>query len=802
MGLRRCVLGVCWLATFASIAVACGGGDSGSQAPTNVVIQHPDASVSMSGGTSVAGTVSHTGGFAGAGVGGTAGNSTAGSGGTSDGGSGGLGFGGLGFGGLGFGGLGGLGFGGTDTSGGAGGVPAGGAGGAFTDGGNAGGSGGVPNGGAGGIATGGRDGGTPLPIATGRRIDVDNNCCVEGLACWIRDSGELYCWGSNKYSIFGAAGPDQYTPKRVGTELWTTIQTNDQASALCGIRQDGTIWCWGRGSALLFSSTLITTGTPRRLSDPGPWSDLAVGAGVACAIKASDSSLWCWGSGSTGALGQGCAQPTGPCTGPSSVTPLQVPGAWSSVDIANDKVVAADKSGNIWLWGDYKYTPSKQTGTWFGPWRQVARGSTFAGIKADQSLWRGYPPGSAGAGHDWVSVDVAGLNEIFCAVDATEGGVWCWGSNNSGQFGNGDWDPLETASEPQRVPGTSGFLQVSMGTYEVCALRQDDTVWCWGTNRSGVLGDGGLVSRSIPWQVGVTAPPQSCTNGIADGDELHADCGTRTSTPSGCPVCPTCTDKVMNGLETDVDCGGPKCALRCATGSGCTVASDCACVGGSPSCDDVCVSGKCASWCYDIDRDGYGNQGDGCLGKDCDERDAAYHDTCWIRDLFPKPWPRTVTVNGTVTKQEQICLWTYSGLCYLSGCGQNGYCTCSNPPDKTEPIQLDLTVNADGTYSIEAPYNSGCNPDTLCVVSGPGCNVPTTYDPGNYFLTFTPKPTAYCIEDPIDFHVDFSISNGHVNLTQDCTTRIKDNPAPPSPSPVTRFDLRNWTVTIDLTNQP
>jgi len=103
-------------------------------------------------------------------------------------------------------------------------------------------------------------------------------------------------------------------------------------------------------------------------------------------------------------------------------------------------------------------------------------------------------------------VQVAGGNVHTCAL-ASDGTVFCWGNDNSGELGDGA--PTVYRTRPVRVrvaPGGAPFssvVEVATGGYHTCARKTDGTVWCWGDNSSGQVGvpDMSLTPQSVPVQV-------------------------------------------------------------------------------------------------------------------------------------------------------------------------------------------------------------------------------------------------------------------------------------------------------------
>jgi alpha-tubulin suppressor-like RCC1 family protein len=183
----------------------------------------------------------------------------------------------------------------------------------------------------------------------------------------------------------------------------------------------------------------------------------------------ADGSAWCWGEAGSGELGNG------------SNTALERPAQVSAsgktfieVSAAGYTTCARSSDGSVWCWG------------------LNDRGQL--GINTSQTS-RNVPT---------AAIPVGGLAEIaagyyhFCAR-TTDGTLWCWGSNTSGELGDGT--TVDRFAPVQVAAFGAKFTQVSSGLGHSCALKGDGTVWCWGDNSKGQLGDGTATSRSVPGQV-------------------------------------------------------------------------------------------------------------------------------------------------------------------------------------------------------------------------------------------------------------------------------------------------------------
>ena len=140
---------------------------------------------------------------------------------------------------------------------------------------------------------------------------------------------------------------------------------------------------------------------------------------------------------------------------------------------------------------------------------QMAVGSDHtAALKSDGTVWTwgGNSSGQLGdgtiAGHT-TPQQVPGLTGVVAisagdshtVVVKNDGTVWAWGDNTFGQLGNGTTIQSTT---PQRVSSLTGVITIAAGGNVTLALKSDGTVWAWGRNDSGQLGDGTTEDKSSP----------------------------------------------------------------------------------------------------------------------------------------------------------------------------------------------------------------------------------------------------------------------------------------------------------------
>jgi alpha-tubulin suppressor-like RCC1 family protein len=124
-------------------------------------------------------------------------------------------------------------------------------------------------------------------------------------------------------------------------------------------------------------------------------------------------------------------------------------------------------------------------------------GSGFAGILGRNNELSASSPTQVGTGTNWFRVGAG--NGITAMATKTDGTLWLWGYNNYGQLGQNN---TVHRSSPVQLGVATNWSQISVGRYCVMATKTDGTLWMWGGNDRGQLGQNNVILRSSPTQVG------------------------------------------------------------------------------------------------------------------------------------------------------------------------------------------------------------------------------------------------------------------------------------------------------------
>ena len=348
----------------------------------------------------------------------------------------------------------------------------------------------------------------------------------------------LRCWGNNQYGQLGN-GTFVASTKPVDVKGLASAPETTLARAVhnCSLLKDGSVDCWAMN---IYGQ--LGDGTFKNSSKPipvkglrGPVRLLAVGGDHTCVTYKDNDSTWCWGQNKYGELGDGTL--TTNSTKPVEVKGLPSPekvvaGLWHTCAIVKD--------GSTWCWGfnaegqlgigtkslaspkpvkviGLPSTPVQLTLGLFHACAVVQDGSTWCwGEGKYGQLGNGTtkeslkPQKVVGLKPNPTHLVAGGFHE--CA-DFADGTMYCWGQNIFGQLGDGT---TKNALKPVAVKGyRPGATLVAAGSLHTCAAYADATVDCWGLNSDGQLGNGTKANSKTPVAVVSLVKPGSATSAPA-----------------------------------------------------------------------------------------------------------------------------------------------------------------------------------------------------------------------------------------------------------------------------------------------
>jgi alpha-tubulin suppressor-like RCC1 family protein len=263
---------------------------------------------------------------------------------------------------------------------------------------------------------------------------------------------------------------------------WLDISAGDNHT--CAVREDNTVWCWGGDEygelgnleSLSPCEFRKCSSVPVQVSDLYGVDFVAGGSDHNCAIG-SGGTTWCWGRNDSGQLGLGSNDGPDMCDStPCALTPEQNTDNFIhfvSIAPGLTHTCGANRNGRLYCWGD-----------------------NGQGMLGNGTNDPDYTTDGTQVLEGVAAVDVGMLHT--CAVSG--GDVYCWGANTGMQVGPSsvnDATPcvfqannVPCARSPRLVAGISNAVDVAVGQGHSCALKDDQTVWCWGWDEVGQLGVG------------------------------------------------------------------------------------------------------------------------------------------------------------------------------------------------------------------------------------------------------------------------------------------------------------------------
>lgn len=396
----------------------------------------------------------------------------------------------------------------------------------------------------------------PSPVMNGDNFIMVR--ATDSTACGLKVDRTVWCWGSDTNGRLGNGAVvtgDQHQPYQV-PGLANVAKISVFLSHICALISDGTAWCWGENvQGSLGDGTTTTRHSPVKVQFFNDMIDISPGQDNTCIVR-SNGEAWCWGLGTSGQLGNGASV--------NSQTPVRVSGVNDFVAVYRGNVAycGVTRRGKGYCWGSelngsfgnggasgIQNVPSEITGLTDIVEIDIGDENTCALRSNGQiSCWGAGTAGQLGNGTNTAvqttPVTVLGISDFVevgvtastgCGLRAN-GEFWAWGEDYLGRLGNGDADAankniptrafgenfialstncgfgiVNTQAPRTSAPNTVlGDKLAVAGTgseaRHSCVIRPDGTLWCWGTELYGALGNGGAINETFDSPIPATDP--------------------------------------------------------------------------------------------------------------------------------------------------------------------------------------------------------------------------------------------------------------------------------------------------------
>jgi alpha-tubulin suppressor-like RCC1 family protein len=354
-------------------------------------------------------------------------------------------------------------------------------------------------------------------------------------SCALLGSGKVWCWGNNMAGQLGlgSSDGDAHPTATLVPGITDVVDVVVGRYTTCVVHKDGKVRCWGLNShrqlavdaagdasCTIFGAATSCRLAPVELPIAGTLVKLALGFDYGCALsnQGGQAQIRCWGGNAFGQLGHDSAADD-TCTYLGAATPCKAQPTVVSVTNATDltagyhHVAAIVQGGAVHVWGgneDGQHGTGAKDGAPH-PVPVVVPGVQAAslvpstgsagytciitpagkwscwGANAEGQCGQPFAPAATPATLDVTSASAGAGGRHVCVLSPASV-VSCWGDNSSGELGRDPADAGTSTPTPGVVGGVSNVKRISVGGFNACAIKTDDSVWCWGRFSQGESG--------------------------------------------------------------------------------------------------------------------------------------------------------------------------------------------------------------------------------------------------------------------------------------------------------------------------
>jgi len=292
----------------------------------------------------------------------------------------------------------------------------------------------------------------------------------------LMSNGTVRAWGSNKEGQLGvgASTDNSLVPIPItGLTGVSAISAGDDHSL--ALMNTGTIMGWGQNLyGEVGNGDNVTHYIPVSVANLTNMTAISAGGFYSVALK-NDGTVWAWGRNDVGQLGNG--------TTTNSLVPVQVSVLTNvkAISAGQDHTLALKSDGTVWAWGRNNMG-------------QLGDGTTVDALVPVQVV-------------SISGVSAISAGEVHSLALLNDNTVRAWGGNSFGELGDGSNN--NSKPTPVQTSGLTNVKAISAGGHFSVALKNDGTVWAWGSGVDGQIGNGSLNDQVTPVPVSVLTDVQA-----------------------------------------------------------------------------------------------------------------------------------------------------------------------------------------------------------------------------------------------------------------------------------------------------